>query len=168
MMVIAMRAMPYLLAIAVVLGALYGAYSHGVDTERTAWQARTNKALAEAMAMAASEQAKARDAEQASAQAMSTIDHAYQQGRDDAQTEYDRTAAERDAGAIRLRDRFSCPASSANGLPEAGTSASKRDATSEGGLQRKDEEFLVREAKRADDAVRQLHACQAVLRERAM
>ena len=161
-----MRALPYLVAIGLVLGALFGAYRHGVTTERATWQVRMNAALAEAMSQTADLQRKAREAEQASAQAMQTIDNAYQQGRADAQNDFDRTMAERDSGAIRLHDRFTCTdTSAAGGLPEASTSTSKRDAARTGGLQREDEAFLVQLAKRADDAVRQLQACQSIVRK---
>ncbi len=40
MMVLFRRAMPYLLAVILVLGVLWGAYSHGVSTTDTAWQSR--------------------------------------------------------------------------------------------------------------------------------
>ena len=160
------RAMPYLVAIGLVLGALYGAYSHGVSTERATWQARMNAALAEAMSQTADLEREAREAEQASAQAMQTIDNAYQQGRADAENDYNRTMAERDSGAIRLHDRFTCTdTSAAGGVPKTSASTGRSDAASTGGLQREDEAFLIQFAKRADDAVRQLQACQAIVRK---
>ena len=161
-MALAIRALPYLLAVALVLGALFGAYQHGVTTERTTWQARTSEALAVAMQQAAQAQGKAREAEQASAQAMHSIDNAYQQGRTDAQIQYDHTIADRDSGAISLRERFTCPAL-ASGLPNTSTTTSKRDAGTARGLQRTDEGFLVQLAKRADEVTMQLQAAQQVI-----
>lgn len=161
-----LRALPYLVAVSVLTLALFASYGHGKSVERATWQARMNAALAEAMSQTAYLERKARDAERASAEAMQTIDNAYQQGRADAQNDFDRTMAERDSGAIRLHDRFTCAdTSTPGGVPETITSPSKRDAASQGGLQRTDEAFLVQLAKRADDAVRQLQACQFIVRK---
>lgn len=161
-MAIALRALPYLLAVTVVFAIAACGWRLGVNQTDATWQARTNAALAEAMQQAAQAQGKAREAEQASAQAMHSIDNAYQQGRTDAQTQYDRTIADRDSGAISLRERFTCP-TLASGLPNTSTTTSKRDAGTTRGLQRTDEQFFIREAKRADEVTRQLQAAQQVI-----
>ena len=64
-------------------------------------------------------------------------------------------------GTISLRDRFTCP--DANSVPDVTTSTSRDITTEKRGLQREDAEFLVSESERADEVVRQLTACQAML-----
>lgn len=62
---------------------------------------------------------------------------------------------------LRLRRRFSCPAS----VSSASGSAAGGDGATQSGLLREDAEFLVRLAAEADQRVSQLTACQAVLKE---
>lgn len=155
------KAAPYVLAVSAVLLVLFLAYRHGVNTTDTAWQAKWDKQAAQLATARADAERLARQAERDSAQAMATIDNAYQQGKADAKAEYDRVIADLRAGNVRLRERFKCPA--ANDLPGAGTSTGGSDAAEARGLQRDDAEFLIREAERADAVVRQLQACQAIV-----
>lgn len=76
----------------------------------------------------------------------------------------DATVAGLRAGAVQLRDRFTCAdASPRGGVPSTSTSAAGSDATAARGLQPEDAEFLVRESSRADQVAQQLAACQAVI-----
>lgn len=157
------KAAPYVLGVAIVLLVLFLAYRHGVTTTDTAWQSRWDQQAAELANARTEAERLARQAERDSAQAMAAIDNAYQQGQADAKAESDRVIADLRAGNVRLRKRFTCPA--ASDLPAAGTSTGSSDAAQTGGLQRDDAEFLVREAERADEVVRQLQACQAIVRK---
>lgn len=163
---IPIRAVPYLAAAIALAASHLGAYRHGISIERAEWQAKADKAQADAMQQVAEAQEKARHAEQASAIAMANIDAAYLKGRTDAQAESDRTIADLRAGSVSLRQRFTCPpAAPAGGMPKATTGTGQRDAASEGGLRSADAEFLVQLADRADQVTRQLEACQAVIRQ---
>lgn len=157
-----MAALKYLAAFGAAFVVLFAAYSFGQGAKDAEWQSKWDKQAAELSKARADATDKARTLEGQSAQAMQSIDKAYQQGKDDAQTTYDRTIADRDSGAISLRERFTCTTTAAS-VPKASTSTSQRDAASARGLQRADEEFFVREAKRADDYARQLMAAQKVI-----
>lgn len=100
-------------------------------------------------------------AERKAAADMAAIDQAHQEAMTNAQTEIDRLVDAVRSGEQRLRDRFKCPA---NGVPQAGGSPGGSHAGTAGGLQSEDAEFLIREAARADAVVRQLQACQAVVK----
>ncbi|WP_324041374.1 DUF2514 domain-containing protein [Aeromonas caviae] len=93
------RALPYLLAIAIALCALWGAYRHGVDITDTAWQSKWDKQsleLAEAKAKAIE---RVREEEQRMQSAIDKVrQHAEQQI---ARAEADATDA--DAAADRVR-----------------------------------------------------------------
>lgn len=77
-----------------------------------------------------------------------------------AKKDYNRTIADLRAGNLQLRKRFTCSTPSA-AQPSGGV-----DNAEEGsGLQKEDGEFLVSEAERADEVVRQLTAAQEVIEE---
>lgn len=63
------------------------------------------------------------------------------------------------SGALKLRERFTCPAR----VPGAAASPGVGDEAAAGGLSGEDAEFLVSEASRADEVARQLTACQAII-----
>lgn len=83
------------------------------------------------------------------------------QENEDAHAEVDRLLAGLRDGTQRLRARFQCP--TAPGVPGAPAGAGGSDAAADAGLRGADAEFLVRESERADDVVRQLTTCQALL-----
>lgn len=66
------------------------------------------------------------------------------------------------ADTLRLRRRFTCPATSVSAESSA---SGERDGGEAGGLSKQDAEFLVRFAAEADERVIQLQACQNVLKE---
>lgn len=78
--------------------------------------------------------------------------------------EKDRVLADLRSANLRLRRRFTCPASSVSVSPGP---AAGGDGTETSGLLVEDAEFLVRLAAEADARVNQLTACQAVLKDHA-
>lgn len=154
----------YVLFLVITAIALAGTYRAGGRASDERWQARTDAAQAEAMSQTEQLQQQARELERKSAEAMGAIDSAYQRGRTDAQAEAGRTIADLRAGAVRLRERFTCPAGTAGGVPTSSTSTGGSDAAQGGGLSAEDAGFLVRLAEQADAVTLQLQACQAVVR----
>ena len=141
---------PYALAVAVVLGALYGAYRHGVRVTEDRWSRRyveTENALLERI----------RATEAATAARIAELDQRHYQELQRVRTEADHTIADIRAGALRLRHRFTCPAGPVPAAPDA---PGVGDGTEAGGLRREDAEFLVRIAAEADAVAVQLSACQ--------
>jgi hypothetical protein len=152
------------LGVAVVLGALSGAYMHGYSTAAARWKLivqQNETANAEAKAAAVSA---ARADEQGAAKRQAKIAANQIEGLQNEINSRDRTIADLRSGAISLRKRFTCPAASAAGQSAAATSTGNGDATQAGGLQQQDAEFLVRLASEADEVTLQLQACQAVVR----
>lgn len=77
-----------------------------------------------------------------------------------AKEDYERTIADIRAGNRKLRERFTCP------VPNPAQPTGSMDHAEEAaGLQTEDGEFLVSEAERADEVVRQLTAAQEVIEE---
>jgi hypothetical protein len=69
------------------------------------------------------------------------------------------------AGTVRLRDRFTCDGAggASGGAAAAGQSTGVGDAAAGRGLRQEDAAILVQESDRADNVVRQLSACQAIV-----
>ena len=99
----------------------------------------------------------ARQKEQKAAITQNEIDQTYQSGVQNGKLELD-AAISRLNAAIRLRD------SRIRNLSSAASSASQCDAGSDAELLRKNGEDRYRLASEADDTVRQLKACQALLK----
>jgi prophage endopeptidase len=157
------RVLPYVVAVLIVGGALFGAYAHGYSTAAEHWKlivAQINDAnRAEVIAL----QQKAQEIEQAHAQQIATIDQQHQEAIQNEKAKLDAAIAAYNAGALRLRDKFTCHAASKPNVPDTSTGTGSGDAASEGGLQREDVQFLISEASRADQVADQLKACQAVI-----
>lgn len=130
-------------------------FNAGVDVTNAEWQARFDRANAEA-------DRKAREAEQAHVNEVDRIAQNLIEERNRGFQERDQVIADLRAGALRLRPRFQCPARQQ--AAPAGTAAAGSDGGAQAGLSGADAEFLVREASRADEVARQLTACQAVIR----
>lgn len=128
-------------------------YRAGVGAERARWEAAAAQERIQA------EQA-ARAIEQRHAQELSKITTGLIAERNKGYEERDATIAGLRAGSLRLRDKFRCPAETAG----AGPTAAGGDAAERTVLSREDQEFLVRLGSEADDVVRQLTACQGVVR----
>lgn len=74
------RAWPYLLGVALVIGALFGAYHHGVSVTDTAWQSKWDGHMADDAKATAERQAQERATEQARQQAINEVtNHAQDQ-----------------------------------------------------------------------------------------
>lgn len=165
---------PYLAAIGAVFGILYLAYSFGVHVEHQARLAEVSSINAQhSLAIAAANQRtldaeqRERDKEAQHAADMAALDEQRTKELNDAKAAADATIADLRAGSIRVRDRLTCPAVRAAGpgaAGQAGTSTSVGDASAAYGLQSADAEFLLSEAKRADEVTVQLRACQDIVR----
>lgn len=126
-------------------------------TELSACHAEHAVHLAADARAEAQAQMQAREAEAVAAERMATIDQQLQQERARAEQTIADLRADLDAGRVRLRARFTCPAGS--GLPSAAAGAGQRDDPA--GLRAADAQFLVR---LADECDARLRAAQAVIR----
>lgn len=99
-----------------------------------------------------------RERELAAAFAKATKNHLEEQR--NAKQKYDATLAALRTDNLRLRQRFTCPAPG----DVHSTPASGSDGGEGSGLLREDAEFLISEAQRADDIVRQLKLAQETIR----
>lgn len=127
-------------------------------------QVRTDKAelTAQVAAARALSSEAARVEEETRAKAIAVVDRAYQRGLEDGKAVADQLLADRDAGALVLRDKFRCPARG-GATPDPGAAGSG-DGGEGAVLSRADQDFLVRLAAEADRNTRQLGACQALIR----
>jgi hypothetical protein len=106
------RALPYLIAAALVAAVLFGAYRHGVSVTDAEWQAKWSEQAAELATARAEAERIQRDEEQRRQTAIERV-------RDDAQREIDKAAADvvtANAAAVSLREQ-------AKRLAERGSSA---------------------------------------------
>lgn len=171
-------ALPYLVAIAIVFGALFGAYRFGVHNEHLARVAEVAelqgehgeemRILDKAHTDALEVEFKRRiDAEAKHAEDMAAIDAQYTKEKTDAKNKSEAAIAAVRSGAIRVREQFTCApnAGSPSGAGNApSTSTSVGDGIKGGGLRAEDAELVLRIADEADTVVRQLSACQAIVR----
>lgn len=157
------RALPYLVAIGWYVWSLFSAYEYGASQATNKHQAeldRINAVSHEAVRIATE---KLRKQEQRHAEQMAALDAKHHKELQDEIISKERAIADFRADVIRVRDEFTCAGSAAAGTGKVGTSASVGHAAGAGGLQAAHVEFLLREAGRADEAVRQLQACQAIV-----
>lgn len=108
-------------------------------------------------------QSKVREAEQKAARKVSEIESKLHEQNTKASADQAKLLNDVRSGTVSLRDRFTCPATQSIGVPATPTSTSGDHGAEKRGLQREDAEFLVSESERADEVVRQLTACQAML-----
>ena len=163
----------YLLAAAAALGALWWLYAtidgrghaRGVAETEKDYAKRDNEALRTAIATRDRLQREKDALEAKNAQLVTAASANYQKGLTDGKAELDAALA-RARGGQRLRDAGArCPAvgdRDATGAARAG--AGGRDGPQGADLSDAAAEFLLRLAGEADDVVRQLAACQAVVR----
>jgi hypothetical protein len=104
-----------------------------------------------------------RRAEAAASARIAVIDTNHQTELQNAKTKVADLDAAVAAGAVRLRQRFTCPVAPA-GAAAPVDSAGIGDGTQGSGLSTADARFLISEAARADEVALQLRACQAVIR----
>lgn len=91
-----------------------------------------------------------------------TISAQLEQDKEQIANEKDAVIADLRAGNVRLRNRFTCPTPAVSQEPGA---SGQRNGGEGSGLLEQDAEFLVRLAAEADERVKQLQACQNVLKE---
>lgn len=174
-------ALPYMVAVAVVLGALFAAYRFGVSVENAQRRAEVadlkrdhgdtlallNGAHKDALAKALQEVADAKDKAAAD---MAALDEKFTKEMNDAKSKSEADVAAVRAGAIRVRDRFTCtaPADSAAGPgggagQAVGTSAGVGDGAAVRGLGPQDAGEILAVADTGDRWAVQLRACQAII-----
>ncbi len=102
-----------------------------------------------------------RKAERDSAEAIAALDQKYQKERDEAKSTTDRLLADVRSGALKLRDKFSCPIRVPGVGSAPGTSAGEEGAI----LSAEDQEFLVRIGEEADDAIRERNEAVRIAEE---
>lgn len=157
------RILPYLVAVAIVLGALYGAYHHGVTTTTAQYELKLSEQSAANAQALANAQADVRNKEQAAAQEQAAIVATYEDKQSNAKTNTDRIIADLRSGAIRLRSDLASAQCALASVSDIAAGTGKRDAACTAGLRPADAEFLIRFAARADAVARQLQAAQAII-----
>ncbi|MCG9052339.1 lysis protein [Laribacter hongkongensis] len=141
---------------------LAGAWWHGHRTGAAGVQADWNADQARMTAQLLVQEQAARAAEQQHAKALAAIDAQYQKNERHAQRENNRLRAQLRAGTVRLS--VPVAAGSCN-LPADSSTSGSRDATPRAELSAEAADDLVALADDADAVVRQLTACQAVIRD---
>ena len=141
-------------------------YAAGSDDVAADWQAQENEELRAATARIEQLQAEATAKERAHGEALSAIDVRYQNELKNANDSHQRLVAELRAGSLRLRDQYATTGANCGGA-SGGTAATAGERDGEAGtdLSGPATGFLLDLTKEADDAVRQLSACQEVVIE---
>jgi hypothetical protein len=156
------------LAVVVGGGIYYGSarYDAGVLADR----ARSDRVLAEYVAeieaarkQAAADKLAAEARERAAYDEVSTR---LEKEKADDRKKSDALIADLRAGNVRLQRRFQCPANATAGLPEAADSAGQRHDADGSGFTDADAEIAFGIAAAGDEAIRQLTACQDIVRAR--
>lgn len=144
--------------------------SSGRVAERVEWQARENEELRLANAKIIELNEAARAAERKHAEQVSGISARLEKEKSDVGKSKDAIIAELRAGQRGLRDPGAASVkTSSRGSPQAGAAAGQCDGGAGGQLSQSAAEFLVSLASEADEVVKQLTACQEVIRaDRAM
>lgn len=176
--------LPFIALAAIIIGALWGAYTFGVKTENARRMAevsdlkRTHGDDLAAMdrahraALAAGLQARA-EREAQHAKDMAALDEKFTKEIEDAKRVSDRDIAAVRAGELRLRERFTCPAPAPaagprGGTDQAGTTPGLGDDATQRGFGTEDAAAVIAAADEGDGWARQLRACQAIVtRDRA-
>lgn len=151
----------YALAALVAAFWLYGNHREGVGEDRVqaAWDAEKARLAAEVAAAEKSAREKEARDRAAFDAALTLLELENANAR--AELEQDLADLRADNARLRVRGRFQCPATAGVSGTAAGSAGS--DEAPQAGLLREDAEFLLRIGREADDVVRQLTACQAIL-----
>lgn len=137
--------------------------SAGHTEERAAWQKRENTELVTANAAIKRLEEEARDTERRHAEDLNEISTGYQKELVNAKAQKDRDVAAARAGALSLRIPSPCKGADGGQAGTATTGAGGRDAAAGTELPREVTAGLFELADDADEVVRQLTACQAVV-----
>ena len=143
-------------------------YTSGQQAERSAWLTKENTALSRAISRIKELEEQARAAEAKHGQAMASISAQYQKDLKNERLAKDRAIDAVRRGELRLYD----PGTRATGDSGSGggqacstdASAIGRDGATRSQLSESASEFLLALAGEADEVVRQLTACQAVVK----
>jgi len=160
-----LRLLPYVLAVAAVLAALWAAYSFGAEVAAEHYQRVIAQHDADNSKALAAEQLRYRGLEQQHVADMAAIDQQHQQEIAEREAISNRTIADLRAGAVGLRDKFTTCQRTRGATAPAGTSTSQRDEAASLNLRTEDAGILVQLADEADSVADQLRACQAVVRK---
>lgn len=156
------------LLVAALIGGIYAygqqQFGLGEEVERSAWLARENTTLTTANARIKELEDQARIKEHEHAQGMAKASAQYQEDLKNEKTAKDRVIADLRSGALRLRIPVTCPgAAGGSATATPGSGAVGRDGETRAELSFEASEFLVGLTSEADEVVRQLTACQAVV-----
>lgn len=165
---------PYLIigALVAVIASFFAGQHNGARVERAGWLQRENAELVAANAKILQLEEKARAEEAAHAVALNKISADYQGALNDARAETKRLADAARTGGFRLRVHAACPGTAPGAAGAASAAPGGRDGPPAGELPGEaaatlsgaDAAFLIDLAGEADEVVRQLGACQAVVR----
>lgn len=162
----AIKAAAYLLIAAAICAGLYAlhnsVYQSGARAERVIWQAKENKDLAEAGRKYAELQTKYRKMERQSALDQAAIAENYRKEVKENDRKKNAVIADLRRRSIVLRDPGGTQ-SCRSGAAETGAAAPGSNGKAGGELSGELAEFLVSEASRADEVVKQLTTCQKVV-----
>lgn len=142
---------------AIATGALVFGGIQSFRLDRTEQQLQTLQLKSEAASKRYTEQLL--EQERLTAQRIAALESKHLQTQEKADDEYEKVLGDLRVAKLRLRDRFVC--SQPN--PTASGGASGSDGEAPTGLLEQDVQFLVSEAKRSDDVVRQLTLAQELL-----
>jgi len=157
-----------LIVVAAIIGAIYAygdeQFGLGQKAERAEWLSRENTELTEANALIVALEEAAREKERQHALAMAAVSAQYQEDLRDEKATRDRVVADLRSGAQRLRIELARrETAGGSGTAEGSASAGRCDGETHAELSVAASEFLVGLASEADEVVRQLTACQAVV-----
>lgn len=145
---------------------LSAAFFGGCSVQKNIDTANVNKARAETAALERKLDKEAKDHAQwkldetiKKQRDIAALDKKHTEERERAKTEYQNTIASLRAGNLSVRPRLTCPATASNVATSTGVSDDQAPA----GLQVQDAEFLLSEAERADEVVRQLTEAQDII-----
>lgn len=162
------KAVVIVLLSGLLIGAFYAygqqQFGLGEKAERTACFGRDNAALTKANDRIKELEDQARAKEHEHAQAMATASSKYQEDLKHEKTAKDRAIAALRSGDLRLRIPVACPEGAGGSTTAApGPGAIGRDGETRAELSVQASEFFVGLTNEADEVVRQLTACQAVV-----
>jgi len=155
--------MPVLL-LAILVGMLFKAYSFGVDVERGRNAIAENAKVAALGERLLKLQNEKRDQEQKRVKDMAELTLKFNQETRKNEIKANAVIADLRAGALRLRIPTKMhPTDCAGGTSQAGASTSGSNAETTAELSQQSAEFLIGQARLADQVTEQLSACQAIL-----
>lgn len=143
----------------------FSAYRHGHNVGDMEARQELNQALTIQRERAEAAEQQTRDLEAKHRTDMAAADQRLTEALTDEHAKYEAAVAAVRAGTVRVRDRFTCPATGSGAVPNTGTSTSPGDGgATRRGLQAADVELVLRLASEADQVADRLRACQAIVR----